>query len=190
VQSLTILVDMDDVLENLCETWVAQLNGLYQLSVSMDDIREWDMRKAFPTLSPQEIYWPLSTNALWENVKPLPGAVEYLKRLIDDGHRVVVVTASGAEAVPIKLQKVLFKYFLYLIMKDVIVVVQKGLITGDIMIDDVSLNLKDFAGRKVLFNQPHNRSFDDKTYGMHRVNNWTDVYQLVQKIAEEKAKFE
>lgn len=184
MQNLTILVDMDDVLENLCETWVAQLNGLYQLSVSMDDIREWDMRKAFPTLSPQEIYWPLKTNALWENVKPLPGAVEYLKRLIDDGHRVVVVTASGAEAVPIKLQKVLFKYFPYLTMKDVVVAEQKGLIIGDVMIDDAPHNLRDFTGKKILFNQPHNRSFNAADSEMQRVDGWGEIYEIIKQGGE------
>lgn len=176
---------MDDVLENLCETWVSQLNKLFQLDVKMDDITEWDMSKAFPMLTKEEIYWPLGTEMLWKRVKPLPGAVHYLKKLIDDGHEVIVVTAATSKSTPLKLEEVLFKYFPFISMKNVIIATQKWLIRGDVMVDDGPHNLKDFFGESILFTQPHNRSFDNDAYGIRRADNWDEVYKLIQKIAQE-----
>jgi 5'(3')-deoxyribonucleotidase len=95
-----------------------------------------------------------------------------------------VVTASGAEAVPIKLQKVLFKYFPYLTMKDVIIAEQKGLIIGDVMIDDAPHNLRDFTGKKILFNQPHNRSFNAADSEIQRVDGWGEIYEIIKQEGE------
>ena len=94
MKKLTILVDMDDTIENLCETWVEFLNETHGTTVHKDDIHDWDMSKAFPTIEKQQVYDPLFNENMWKRVTPLPGAVEYLKRLIDDGHKVVIVTAS------------------------------------------------------------------------------------------------
>lgn len=185
MSKLTILVDMDDVLENLCEVWVEQLNTLFQLDVKADEIEEWDMSKAFPTLTKDEIYWPLHTEMLWTKVKPLPGAVKYIKKLINEGHKIIVVTAASAESVQMKLENVLFKYFPFLTMDDVIVATQKWLIRGDVMVDDAPHNLKNFFGEAILFTAPHNRNFDDRMYGMTRVNNWDEAYKTIQKIAQE-----
>ena len=114
MKKLTILVDMDDTIENLCETWAAFLNETHGTTVRTEDILDWDMTKAFPTIERSQVYDPLFNEEMWKRVTPLPGAVEYLKRLIDDGHKVVIVTASHQNTVAMKLNNVLFKYFSYL----------------------------------------------------------------------------
>ena len=42
-KSLTILVDVDNVLENLNEAWVNAVNDKYDTNVSPDDIASWDI---------------------------------------------------------------------------------------------------------------------------------------------------
>ena len=111
MKKLTILVDMDDTVENLCETWVEFLNETHGTKVHKDDIHDWDMYKAFQTIEKKQVYDPLFNENMWKRVIPLPGAVEYLKRLIDDGHKVVIVTASHQNTVAMKLNNVLFRYF-------------------------------------------------------------------------------
>lgn len=111
MKTLTILVDMDDTLENLCEKWVDYLNDKHGTDVKYSDITDWDMSKAFPTIDKELMYEPLFDKALWERVTPLPGAVERVQQLINDGHKVVVVTASHQDTVSLKLNAVLFKYF-------------------------------------------------------------------------------
>ena len=52
MKQLTILVDFDQTLNNLNEAWVAYLNERHGTTVKTDDIKCWDITKAFPTLTP------------------------------------------------------------------------------------------------------------------------------------------
>lgn len=60
MRHLTILVDMDDTIENLAEAWVDYLNARHQTSTSLSDITDWDISKAFPTLTKEQVYFPLN----------------------------------------------------------------------------------------------------------------------------------
>lgn len=186
MKKLTILVDMDDTIENLCDAWVGLLNERYGLSVSMDDIKEWDMTKAFPTLEERQIYAPLFEEELWERVKPLPGAYDYIAKLIANGHRVCIVTASHYNSLPIKLEKVLFRYFPYLRYQDVIVAYDKKLIRGDILVDDYPKNLDGGEYHKILMTAAHNRNFDEDTIGAVRASSWEEVFNIVCDYARKE----
>lgn len=178
MKKLTVLIDMDDTIENLCDVWVQCLNERYGTSVKPTDIKEWDMTKAFPTLSRKQIYEPLFDEELWERITPLPGAVETIKKIIDDGHKVVIVTASHQDAVSMKLNNVLFKYFPYLTIDDVIITSQKQLVHGDILIDDAPHNLEGGQYMKLLFDAPHNQSYKTEGTDIIRVHNWAEIYKL------------
>ena len=141
----------------------------------MDDPKEMvvqngaDLGKAFPTLTKEQICAPLCEEAFWKRVTPLPGAVEYVGKLILDGHKVIVVTASHPDTIPLKLKHVLFRYFPFFTYEDVIVTSQKQRILGDILIDDAPHNLEGGNYAKLLMNAPHNRSFNEKGTDIIRV---------------------
>ncbi len=97
MRHLTILVDMDDTIENLAEAWVAYLNARHQTSTSLSDITDWDISKAFPTLTKEQVYAPLFEDTFWSWVKPMKGASETLQKLIADGHTVLIVTSNYIE---------------------------------------------------------------------------------------------
>lgn len=176
---------MDDTIENLCEAWCAELNKRHGTRVSPLDIKEWDLQKAFPGLQPSDIYAPLFDEGFWDTVKPIPGAQKALGRLIEDGHRVLIVTASHPETVPMKLNKVLFRYFPFIDYHNVIVASQKDVVHGDVRIDDNPENL--LCGKddsfKILFSQPHNISFKCTINGITRAENWDDIYALITLYA-------
>lgn len=189
MRKLTVLVDMDDTLENLCEALVVYLNRIYKTNVLYTDIRKWDIAQYFPSVPRDEIFKPLYTEAFWDTVKPLDSAPLYLQKLIDDGHRVVVVTASAPETVPLKLSRVLFRYFPFLSYKDVVVTSQKDLIKGDVLVDDAPHNFKDGATyRGILMSAPHNRDFDETAAGLIRANNWGEIYRIVSTFAYDPQK--
>lgn len=181
MKNLTILVDMDDTIENLSEAWIAFLNNRYGTSVKPKDITEWDMQKAFPTLQGKDIYGALKEKALWEMVKPLPGAVKYLKKLIDDGNQVFIVTASHPDTVSAKMNTVLFKYFPFIPHENVIITSSKQLIMGDFLVDDAPHNMGgQYKG--LLFTANHNRAVsDDELLNVNavRVDNWKEAYGLI-----------
>lgn len=186
MKKLTVLIDMDDTIENLCEVWVNYLNERYGTDVLLNDVREWDITKAFPTLSRGEIFEPLCEECLWKRITPLPGAVENIQKLIDDGHKVVIVTTSHPDTISMKLNNVLFKYFPYFTCDDVIITSQKQLVKGDILIDDAPHNLENGDYLKLLFDAPHNQSYDETNEDMIRVHNWNEAYDAVNCIANLK----
>lgn len=186
MRKLTILVDMDDTIENLCEAWVDFLNKIHGTTVHKDDIADWDMTLAFPTIPKNQIYEVLGNEELWKRIKPLPGAVEYLQRLTNDGHKVVVVTSASADSAKLKLENVLFKYFPFVSMKDVIIASQKQLIRGDVMVDDAPHNLEGGSCFGILFSAPHNRKYEAEANGFVRADNWKEVYNIVCDLARKE----
>lgn len=193
MRNLTILVDMDDTIENLSEAWINFLNNRYGTSVRPDDITEWSIEKAFPEIPAADVYGVLREEALWETVKPLPGAVKYLKKLIDDGNQIYIVTASHPDTVSAKMNKVLFRYFPFISYENVVIASKKQLIRGDFLIDDAPHNMGG-SYKGLLFTANHNRSItDDELMGMNavRVDNWKEVYELIhgyQVHSEKKSK--
>lgn len=183
MRKFTILVDMDDTLESLLPAWVQWLNTHHGLSVDVESIAEWDMRVSFPSLTAEEINAPLFIREFWETVLPKPGAVECVKRLIDDGHEVYICTASNYKTLTDKMEVVLFRHFPYLKWENVIVSYNKHLIKGDFIIDDAPHNLENTPrfSLPILMDAPHNRDADSNAF--YRVHDWYEIYKLITNKA-------
>ncbi len=52
---ITLLVDMDDTIENLLPAWAEWLNKKRGTSIKADDITGWDVQKFFPSLTKDEV---------------------------------------------------------------------------------------------------------------------------------------
>lgn len=187
MQQLTILVDMDDVLDDLLPAWVTYLNKEHGTKVSPSNIRSFDMTKAFPNLNKPLIFAPLDLPDFWDTVPPKEGAAEVLEEWIRDGHRVLVVTASHYASINAKMTRVLFRYFPFLQWHNVIVTADKTLIRGDILIDDGIHNLAGGDYVKILMDAPHNRFYPAAEHGMHRVHSWDEIRALVRLISNTMA---
>ena len=179
MRGLTILVDADDTIEYLAEAWIAILNERYGRSVCVDDLTSWEIQKAFPGLTKDEVYAPLKDESIWDRVRPREDAVYYLRRLIERGHKVYIVTATNHETYKAKMEKVLLRYFPYIHRTKVIVAYNKKMIQGDVRVDDGVHNLKDCDGLRILMSAPHNRTFDAEAHGIKRVSNWQEIYALI-----------
>ena len=184
MRELTILVDMDDTIENLLEEWVRVLNKTHKRSVSLDDIKSWDIKEAFPGLSDEEAYAPLYEDSLWENVTPKMDAVIYLYKLFKEGHFIYITTSSNYKTLAAKMDKLLFKWFPFIDWSHVIVATKKQMINGDVMVDDGPHNLVGGNYVKILMTAPHNREYDAVSNGMRRVSNWAEVYEIIKRISE------
>ena len=172
MKQLTVMVDMDDTIEDLLEAWVSYLNDVYGTSVKKDDVTQWDISRSFPMLSKEQVYSPLYCNAFWREVKPI------------DGASVLIVTSSAYETIKVKMQEVLFRYFPFLSWDDVIITTHKQLINGDVLVDDGVHNLEGGSYAKILVDSPHNRQYDAEANGMLRLNNWEDIYNAIRNMAE------
>lgn len=182
MRSLTVLVDMDDVMWDLVGVWVAELNQRYGTSVNFEDITDWNIAKFFPELTSSELFTPLYDPLLWAKLQPMDHAFQVMKRLIDDGHKIRPVTATHYRTVEPKMKRFLELYS-YLKWEDVIIASDKSLIKGDVMIDDGTHNLETTSCAKILFDRPHNRSYNAERNDMSRAHDWDEIYQLVTEIA-------
>lgn len=183
MRKLTILVDADDTIEYLAEAWVSVLNERHGTNVDVEDLTEWEVQKAFPKLSKGEVYSPLKDESIWDRVRPREDAVYYLEKLIEEGHKIYIVTATNHETYKAKMEKVILKYYPCIHRTDVIVAYNKKMIKGDVRVDDGPHNLQGCDGLKVLMDAPHNRKFNTETSGIKRVHNWGEAYDLIHDYA-------
>lgn len=185
--NLTILVDVDNVLEDLNTAWVNAINEKYGTSVIPNEIFDWDIQKFFPTLTRNQVFSPLHTEEFWENLKPLNGSQKYLKQLIEDGHKIVIVTSAHPDTIAHK-HKFISRNFPFIPFKNTIITSQKQLICGDVMIDDAPHNLKNGSYRGILMSASHNINYDAEANGFIRLNSWAKIYQTINQIAKEREK--
>lgn len=179
---MKILIDMDDTIEKLLPTWLHYLNSFHKLHVEEDDIEDWDMRKAFPELTEEQIFYPLTIDLFWTQVQPKKDAQIYVEKLIKDGHEVYIVTNSNYYSLKSKMENCLFKWFPYLSWKNVIVTHNKQMIIGDVLVDDAPHNLIGGRYKKLLMSAPHNRHFETTGTGIVRVSNWLQAYEVIHDL--------
>jgi 5'(3')-deoxyribonucleotidase len=184
MKQLTILTDMDDTIEDLTPPWVEYINRKHGTPVTPEDITGWTMSDHFPTLTEEEVYAPLLTDELWKEVKPKPGALGYLLKLKEDGHKLYIVTSCPFGSVNPKMRWVFYGYLSTIFdWKDVVITSQKHLVKGDVLIDDGLHNHTARRPLSILMDAPHNRGFKCNRKRMVRAKTWEDVYSAVCEFA-------
>lgn len=183
MRPLTILFDSDDTAENLLNCWVGMLNERYGTTVTIDDVKQWNVALAFPELTEEQVYGVLQMDALWERLAPLPGSQRVLQRLHDEGHKLYMVTASDYRTCRTKFDRIL-ALFPFLDANHIIITSNKQMVKGDILIDDGPHNLVGGDYFKILFDRPHNRTFDATAEGAVRAFSWDDVYEMIYQYIE------
>jgi 5'(3')-deoxyribonucleotidase len=179
MKKLRILVDIDDVLNDLLECWVELLNRKYNLTARARDSKVWNVAALFPTLTEEEVYQPMYEEEVWGHISPRPGSIDTLKSMIDDGHDVIIVTASVYQSLPPKMDW-FFATFPFLSWENVIITRRKQLIKGDVLIDDGYHNLEGGSYFKILIDAPYNQSYDAKKNGIIRVNDIKEAYEVIK----------
>lgn len=182
MKKLRILCDADDTIENLTTPWLDVLNRKHNKNVKKEDLKIWDMTAAFPELTYDEVLMPLYDDSFWDRITPIKDSAYYLKRLIDDGHELSIVTAGIPETFNAKVNK-LIQLFPFLERGQIILSHNKQEVSGDILIDDAAHNLIGGRYEKLLYHQPNNASFNEREHGIVRVFSWKEVYQQVSAMA-------
>ena len=177
---------MDDTIAGLVEAWVSYLNSHYGTKVSTQDITDWNIKDFFPDISMDDVYGALEDEELWKMVRPKDEAIYYVKKLIDDGHRVYILTSSYYKSIVQKMEHVLFKYFPYITWNDVIIAHDKQMVRGDILIDDGVHNHEGGNHIGILMDAPHNKWFDATANGITRMKTWKEIYRFICDICEDR----
>lgn len=176
-----VLIDMDDTIEYLLKSWCSWLNEKYGTNMQDKDITEWHMTSFFPSLTTEQVLEPLHLESFWKTVKPMPDAIEYVKKLVDDGFQVYICTSTDYRNIRAKYEYVIQKHFPFIKWNHIIIANDKQMINGDFLVDDGVHNLEGGTYKKVLFTAPHNKNYDAEANGMFRANNWREIYDFIKK---------
>ena len=179
---MIILIDMDDTIEQLLRAWLDGVNRRYGRSVAYDDITDWDVSAPYPGLTREQVYAIPDEPGFWGTVRPIEGAAEVIKRFMDAGHEVYIVTATHYVSIPEKMDDLLFRWFPFISWDQVIITSHKQMIKGDVLIDDGIHNLEGGDYIKILMTAPHNRCYDAEANGMIRAGNWAEIEGIISDL--------
>lgn len=176
---ITLLVDIDDTIENLVDAWCKWLNEKHGLDVQPEDITDWDIHQFFPELTQEQVFEPMFVPDFWKTVAPKEDAITYLQKLQDEGFQVYLCTDTNYRSIYPKVEYLLKPYFPFIDWHHVIISHNKQMVKCDCRVDDAPHNLEGADSLNILFTAPHNHSYDVDSNKMRRMNNWEDVYEII-----------
>ena len=183
---MIIACDMDSVLNNLTEKMLEIYNAQSGKNIKMEDLTAYNFYDCLNREDADGLIKSFKNKALWDSLSPIDGSRVGLQKLLDDGHRVYIVTATAPENFAWKVSWAR-KYFPFFNSDNIIRMQDKSLFKCDIMIDDYYDNLiKNKLCHKICLDYPWNRDeFKDWTYGTYRCKNWNEIVEAVNKIQAE-----
>lgn len=185
-------VDIDNTINNLNHVWIDYINREYKTDYIYSDIKNWTFFDVLALFDKLDVYKFLEWDGFWRTTKVYPNAVKVLETLVENGHRVYLVTATDLfnPALKIKLTHTLGHFDASLINKENIIITQdKSIIDGDVLIDDKLETCQEWLSRGKMVccpTQPWNKEnelesncyqlsmFDDEDDMNER---WLDLFE-------------
>ena len=182
---IKIAIDFDNVINNLLEKTLEIYNAQSGKNIQTSDITSYNFYECLDKKDAEGIVRLFKNKALWDSLVPIEGARDGLKKLVDAGHKVYIVTATAPENFTWKITW-LKKYFPFFNADNVIRMMDKSLIQADILIEDCAEQLvKHKSCDRICLDYPYNRNVSDYIYGIRRCKNWTEILEAVNKIEKE-----
>lgn len=147
MKKLDILVDLDGVAADLLPLLLRRYNEAHWTQFSVDHITDWDLTKALP--NGHHVFDYMTEPGFFRTLEPIPGAVEVLKRLSSQGHKIHVLSTPfvslyrparnglhiNSTCAEDKLEWVQ-EHLPFIGAKNTMLVRHKEMVKGDVLIDD------------------------------------------------------
>ena len=179
---MVLAIDVDNVICNLQEVIVDSFNKRFGSNYTLNDFIKYDVLNVLPTQDAVVMQNMFDEHGLYDKVRPIPGAQEALRKLINMGHQVYLVTNALPNTYAEKIAFIQ-RYFDFIDKSHIVSMKHKHLFKCDIMIEDNLDNL--LAGQhyyRVCLNYPWNQFKKDDIYGIYRCYNWDDILAAINKI--------
>ncbi len=195
---MQIIVDVDEVVAALLPVWIRKI---MEACPGCPDPRQnpnwdtWDIKDQIPDVYHDRMFDLINTHAIYDEVEPVPGALEGIARLRSAGHRLIFATSHVVGHAGAKLRWLVRQGVLenerhcY----DYIETSDKSLVRGDILIDDRPRSCKNF----VAVNNPWSailfmpRDIHPRyRRGLTTARDWNDVVSIVLYGARKNAEAE
>ena len=184
-KELVIGLDVDDVLLDLMARWVQEYNEKWSDNLHVKDITSWDFYKYVLPQCGKSIYRFLQPE-MYQHVKPLVGAADFVQAIRDRGHTPRYITACGDPQQHIRHRAfatakwdALIRHGIAMDGELLLPGRDKSHAPVDMLIDDRIHNVAEFRnGLGVLFTQPWNRSSH-----LTRARSFEDALDLIDRYA-------
>lgn len=186
IKNMKILIDIDDTISNFGEVLLNYLNRIYETDYRKEDIINWKwLRNNF-----ENPWLPTEWNFFWDDVKIDKKAIECIENLSKNKHEVYLVSASFPnDSLGYKIRKTLNCFDSNLINEsNIIICKNKGIIKGNIRIDDGYHNLYNDS-LNILFDQPWNQNIDSILPAFERKKSWEEIEVYLENIFKEYDSF-
>lgn len=188
---MIIGVDVDSVLNDLVDQFLRVYNKESNHGLQSEDIDRYYFDQLILPEYRDKIPHYFSCDDVWDNVQPMEGSHKALKSFIDNGHRVLYVTATSPANMPVKERWLRQAYPFIDTFANLIMVQNKQLVKMDILIDDCAENLidkiDDYGNNmsadymKICYTQPWNTYFIPDNINSFRFNNWGEIEEFILK---------
>lgn len=179
---LIIMVDVDCVLNNLQDAVIKVFNERYCTSYTINDFPYFNVSECLNKNDALNFDALYTEKGIYNHVNPLNGAQSAINKLKKQGYEIYFVTDSTPNMFEEKVAWLNF-YFPMIDTTHIISMKHKWLFKCDVMVDD---NLDNLLGgyhyERVCFDWPWNQTIKDEVYGIHRVKNWNDALNTINKI--------
>lgn len=143
MRKLSIICDLDSIAADLMKKWMEHYNRDHNAAMTKEHHTSWDVHNNVPI--GHRIYEYLYQPGFFEDLEPLPGAIESLNLLQNRGHKVTIATAysyPGTSAT----DKVTWcrNHLPFLNKRQIFLGHQKEMLKGDVFIDDSPDNITNY----------------------------------------------
>lgn len=172
-KKLNVAIDLDGVIWDLVDPWVKVYNELYNDTVNVNEILEYDLSKSLLKASRPQLLQILCNKDFWDTVYPFEYSQEYLEK-INNRCNLYIATKTDYRILEVKVERLL-KLFPFITSEQVICIQDKYLLDVDWLIDDCIDNLILGNFNKILLDASYNRY---NNYFI-RAKNLKDVYNII-----------
>lgn len=184
----TIAVDMDDVLAQWAERFVEWYNyDVPHAKISFDTLDIWRLEETVGHEAVLRMRSYLRYPNFYQDLEPVPGAIDGMKELIADGHDVLIVTSipKFAGLAYEGKQQWIRKHMPFFDLDNFLAVRRKDKVEADFLLDDAPHNIEAFrkkpnARGAFVFDRPWNRKIEPG-FRCRRVDSWPDFVRKIRR---------
>lgn len=182
----SVIVDVDEVLNNLMTETIDKIGDK---TLSLETFIKYEVEKCVTpdVYDKMEKLW--ADKSFWDNLVPVGGAVEAMRKLIQNGIEVFIMTACTPDIVEGR-SKWFEKYFPFIKQENIIYGYPKWLVQCDFMVEDkfTTLMRTPVWTHRVLIDKPWNRNSTDRdmVHGIIRAKSITEAVDEIVKIVDDE----
>lgn len=185
VEKPKIKIDIDNVMNNMVEAMLAMYNDRYNMDLKIEDCTRYDFSSYDEDVA-IELRSYFGDPELFERMIPTRNAVQYLFKMYTE-FDVKIVTSTAPCYLEQKIAWVK-KWFPFIKDRDIISAECKEWIWADYVIDDCLAYLMRDGATRILIDRPWNRAVRDYIFGLQRVNDLKDAYEIINTLEVEMEK--